>query len=62
MRFRSLDIGYHLSLTKNNALPELWQLAKTDELRANANHFIGNTPTEWLTDVITHNTGAFSYA
>ena len=56
VRFSSLDIGYHLSPTKNNALPELWQLAKIDELQVKANHFIGNAPTEWLTDVIPHNT------
>jgi hypothetical protein len=55
VRFRSLDIGYHLSLTKNNALPKLWQLAKIDEPQVKVNHFIGNAPTEWLTDVITHN-------
>ena len=49
MRFRSYDIGYHPSPTRNNALPELWQLAKTAEPQVKANHFIGNTPTEWLT-------------
>ncbi len=55
LRFRSLDIGYHLPPIKNNALPGLWQLAKTDELQqAKANHFIDNTPIEWLTDVSTH--------
>jgi len=58
-RFRPYDIGYHLSPAKNNALPELWQLAKTDEVQAQASHFIGNTPTEWLTDVVTHNTVHF---
>ena len=56
VRFRSLDIGYHLSLTKNNALPELWQLAKIDGPQAKTNHFIGNAPTEWFTDVVTDNT------
>jgi hypothetical protein len=55
VRFRSYDVGYHLSPTKDNALPELRQLAKTAELQAKANHFIGDTPTEWLTDVITPN-------
>jgi hypothetical protein len=55
VRFRSYDIGYQFSPTRNNALPELWQLAKTPDLQANANHFIGNTPPEWLPDVITHN-------
>jgi len=55
VRFRSYDFGYHVSPTKRSALPELWQLAKTDELQATANHFSGNTPNEWHTDVITHN-------
>ena len=41
--------------TKNNALPELWQLAKIDESQVKANHFIGNAPAEWLT----HNTVHF---
>jgi len=52
---RSYDIGYHLTFTKRSALPELWQLAKTDELPAKANQFIGNTSTKWHTDVITNN-------
>jgi hypothetical protein len=52
VRFRALDISYHSSLTRNNALPELWQLAKTDEPQVKVNHFIGNAPTEWLTNVI----------
>jgi len=56
VRFRSLDIGNHLPLTSNNALPELWQLAKIDEPQVKANHFIGNVPTEWLTHVVPHNT------
>ena len=59
VRFRSYDIGYELSPTKNNALPVLWQLAKTPDLQANANHFIGNTPPEWLPDVTTHNSVHF---
>jgi hypothetical protein len=54
-RFRSGDIGYHFSATKNNTLPELWQLATVDEPQIKANHFIGNAPTEWLTNVIRHN-------
>jgi hypothetical protein len=56
VRFRALDIGYHLSLIKNNALPELSQLAKIDEPQVRANHFIGNAPAEWLTDVNPRNT------
>jgi hypothetical protein len=51
-RFSSGDIGYHFSVTKNNTLPELWQLAKIDAPQAKANHFIGNAPTEWFTNVI----------
>ncbi len=27
---RSLGMGYHLSITMNNALPELWQPAKIE--------------------------------
>lgn len=53
-RFRLLDVGYNVSLTKTGALPELWQFAKINEPQAKANHFIGNTPTEWLTDVVAH--------
>ena len=37
----------------NNASPKLWQLPKADEQQAQANHFVGNTPTEWLTGAIT---------
>ena len=55
-RFSSGDSGYHFSATKNNTLPELWQLAKIDEPQVKANHFIGNVPTEWLTHVVPHNT------
>jgi len=55
MRFRTFAVGYHLPSIKNNALPELWQLAKTDEVQAKANHFISNTPIEWLTVVNTNN-------
>jgi hypothetical protein len=55
VRFRTLDIGYHLPFTKNNALPKLWQLARTDELQAGANHFIRNTPIEWLSGVNNNN-------
>ncbi len=54
MRFRSYDMGDHLSPTTNNALPELWQLPKTAELRAGAHHFIGSAPTEWLTQNKVH--------
>ncbi len=53
--FRSVDIGHDPSLTKNNVLPELWQLAKI-EPQVKASHFIGNTPTEGLTNVIPRNT------
>jgi len=56
VRFRSLDIGNDLSLTKNNALPELWQLAKIDEPQVKADHVLSNVPTEWLTHVIPNNT------
>ena len=38
---------------QNNASPKLWQLAKADKLQGQASHFVGNTPTEWLTGVIT---------
>ena len=55
VRFRTLDIGYHPPSTTNNVLPKLWQLAKTNDVQANANHFIRNTPIEWLTDVNTNN-------
>ena len=54
MRFPAFAIGYHLPSTKNNASPEWWRLAKTAELQARANHFIGNTPTEWLTHNVVH--------
>jgi hypothetical protein len=50
VRIRTLDIGYHLSLNKNKALPELWQFAKIGEPQVKANYVIGNAPTEWLTD------------
>jgi hypothetical protein len=53
-RFSSGDIGYHFSATKNNTLPELWQLAKIDEPQAKANHSIGNAPTEWLIHNVVH--------
>src|SRR5271165_6847463 len=36
VRFRLLDIGYHLSPTKKNMLPELWQLARIDERQVKA--------------------------
>jgi hypothetical protein len=55
MRLRSIDIGYHLPPPKNNALPRLWQLAKTDEPQVRANHFIANAPAKWLIDVTSHN-------
>jgi hypothetical protein len=51
-RFTSGDIGYYFPATENNTLPELWQLAKIDVPQAKANHFIGNAPTEWLTNGI----------
>ena len=56
VRFRSLDSGYHFSATKNNTLPELWQLAKIDEPQVKANHFIGSAPAEWLTHNVVHRT------
>ena len=55
VRFRTLDMGYHLPSTTNNALPKLWQLTRTDELQAGANHFIRNTPIEWLSGVNNNN-------
>jgi len=57
-RFRSVGLGHDPSLTKNNALPELWQLAKI-EPQVKTNHFIGNTPTAWLTNVIPGNTAHY---
>jgi hypothetical protein len=53
-RFSSGDIGYHFLATKNNTLPELWQLAKIDEPQVKANHSIGNAPTEWLIHNVVH--------
>jgi len=55
VRFSTGEIGHHSSLTRNNALPELWQLAKMDEQQIKANRFLGNTAIEWLTDVNTNN-------
>src|SRR5271166_1511768 len=40
VKLRTLDIGYHPSLIRNNALPELWQLTKIDEPQVKANHFL----------------------
>lgn len=57
-RFRSVGLGEDLSLTKNNAAPEVWQPAKI-ERQAKASHFIGNIPTEWLTSVIPRNTAHY---
>ncbi len=54
VRFSSGDIGYHPSLTRNNALPELWKLKKIDEPQVKANYFLGNAPTEWLTHNAVH--------
>jgi len=42
------DLGRHFLDTKNNTLPELWQLKKIDEPQVKANHFPGKAPTEWL--------------
>jgi len=53
-RFSSGDIGYHSSPTRNNALPELWQLKKIDEPQVKASQFIGNAPAEWLTRNVVH--------
>jgi hypothetical protein len=55
VRFGLLDIGYHLSLTKNKPLLELWQFAKIGEPQVKANHFTGNAPTEWLPDALPRN-------
>ncbi len=55
VRLRTLDIGGHLPLTKNDALPELWRLAKIDELQVKENHLIDHTPIEWSTHVSSHN-------
>jgi hypothetical protein len=59
LKFRTLDLGYHLSLTKNNAPPDLWQLAKIEQTQVNANYFISNAPAEWLADAVAHNTVNF---
>lgn len=56
LKFRTLNLAYPLWLTKNNALPDLWQLAKIDEPRVRASYFIGNAATGWLTNEIPHNT------
>jgi len=48
VRFSTGDLGRHFLATKNNTLPELWQLKKIDEPQVKANHFPGNAPTEWL--------------
>jgi hypothetical protein len=55
VRLRSLDIGYQRLLTRNNALPALWQLAEIGEPQVKANQSIGNAPTEWLTHAVTAN-------
>lgn len=52
---RSFDVGYLSPLTKNETSNGPWQLTKM-EPQAKANQFIGNTPTEWLTYSIPHNT------
>jgi hypothetical protein len=54
VRFSTGEIVYHSLATKNNALPELWQLAKIDEPQVKVNHFLGNAPTEWLTHNVVH--------
>lgn len=54
-KFHTLNLVYPLSFTKNNVLPDLWQLAKTGAPQVKANYFIGNTPTIWLTNDIAHN-------
>ena len=56
VRLRSLDIGYHGPLTKNDTLKMPWQLAKIDQPQVKPDHFIGNAPTEWLTYPISHST------
>ncbi len=55
LKFHTLNLAYPFSLTRNNALPDLWQLAKIDEPQVKASHFIGNAPTVWLTNDIAHN-------
>jgi hypothetical protein len=56
VRLRPLDLGGgRLPLTKNDALPELWRLAKIDELQVKENHLIDHTPIEWFMHVSSHN-------
>jgi hypothetical protein len=55
VRFHSYDFAYHLFPTMRSALPEPWQLTKTDELPAKANHFIGNPSRGWHTEIIANN-------
>ena len=54
VRFSTGEIGYQPSLTRNNALLELWKLKKIDEPQIKANHFLGNATTEWLTHNAVH--------
>lgn len=54
-KFHILNLACPFSLTRNDALPDLWQLAKIDEPQVKANYFVGNPPTEWLTNEIPHN-------
>jgi len=51
--------GSRLPLTKNNALPNLWQLAKTNEQQIKARHVVGNALAEWLTRVMPPDTGSY---
>ena len=55
-KFHTLNLAYPLSLTKNNAPSDIWQFAKVDEPQFKANSFIGDAPTEWLTNEIPYNT------
>jgi len=55
LELHTLHLAYPFSLTRNNALPDLWQLAKIDEPQVKANYFVGNAPTVWLTNDVAHN-------
>ena len=57
--FRPFDLGYLFALTKNGLSKGPWQLTKTDGPRGKVNQFIGNTPTEWLTDPVPQSTVSY---
>ncbi len=48
LRFRPLDVGSLIPLTKNYTSNVPRQLTKMDEPQAKANHLMGNAPAEWL--------------